>query len=307
MSGEGWVQINDVGPRDGLQNQAAHLSVEQRVELICSLIEAGVSSIEVGSFVSPKAVPAMAGCADILSSLPVSNDVDYQVLIPNLKGYQLARDAGAKSVMMVVCATETMNQKNVGLSVEQSVTAAAEIVRQAQQDGIKVLACAAVAWECPFEGKTPESNVFQLTDRLSAMGVDELIIADTIGAANPDSVHELMSHLIEREGSKRLTCHFHDTRAMGMANVYAALMAGIRKFDASVGGLGGCPFAPGATGNVATEDVVMMLHQMGYRTGIDLARLMAVGKEAGAMLNIETGGRADRWRCLELEKGRTLC
>ncbi|GAB3096342.1 hydroxymethylglutaryl-CoA lyase [Aestuariicella hydrocarbonica] len=307
MAGERWVQINDVGPRDGLQNQSAHLSVEQRVQLICGLIEAGVPSIEVGSFVSPKAVPAMVGCADILSALSVLKGVDYQVLIPNLKGYLLARDAGAKSVMMVVCSTETMNQKNVGLSVEQSVAAAAEIVRQAQQDGIKVQACTAVAWECPFEGKTPEPSVFQLTDRLSAMGVDELIIADTIGAANPDSVHALMSRLIEREGAERLTCHFHDTRAMGMANVYAALMAGIRKFDASVGGLGGCPFAPGATGNVATEDVVMMLHQMGYRTGIDLPRLMAVGKQAGAMLNIETGGRADRWRCLELEKGKTLC
>ncbi len=302
---EGFVWINDVGPRDGLQNQAVHLSVEQRLQLIHGLIEAGVPSVEVGSFVSPKAVPAMAGAADILAALP-NGATDYQVLIPNLKGYQLARDAGARTVMMVVCSTETMNQKNVRSSVEQSLQAAAELIQQARQDGVRVLACAAVAWECPFEGATPPAQVLKLADRLTEAGAEELIIADTIGAANPDSVFNLMRSLAAEQGSERLTCHFHDTRAMGLANVYAALEAGIRKFDSSVGGLGGCPFAPGATGNVATEDVVMMLHQMGYTTGIDLPALMKVGLLAGSMTQQDTGGRAARWRQLQLDKGKSL-
>ena len=300
------VFINDVGPRDGLQNQAVILPPEQRVQLIKALLEAGVRSVEIGSFVSPKAVPAMADTARVLDLLPVDTGVDFQVLIPNLKGYQLAQAAGARSVVLVVCASETMNQRNVRQDIETSLAQAKDICAAARADGVRVMGCVAVAWTCPFEGATDPGKVMDLSGQLFAMGAAEVNIADTIGAANPLGVNRLMSSLGREYGFERLACHFHDTRAMGVANVYAALEAGIRRFDSSVGGLGGCPFAPGATGNVASEDVVMLLEQMGFDTGIDLAKLMAAGALAGELVAVETGGRAARWRQLQLEKGLAL-
>jgi hydroxymethylglutaryl-CoA lyase len=300
------VQINDVGPRDGLQNQATILAAPQRLELIHALTRAGVSSVEAGAFVSPRAVPAMADADLIFAELDTDGAVEYQALIPNLKGYELAQAAGVRQTLLVVAATETMNQENVRMSVEQSMSAAGEIMQRAAADGIASYACVAVAWECPFEGATDPEKVRELTSRYFEMGAAGVVIADTIGAANPGNVHALMSLLVADHGSERLACHFHDTRAMGVANAYAALEVGIRRFDASVGGLGGCPFAPGATGNVATEDLVMMLHQMGYETGIDLPLLMEAGRLAGDMVGVESGGRAKTWRELQLKKGRPL-
>ncbi|KXI30448.1 hydroxymethylglutaryl-CoA lyase [Paraglaciecola hydrolytica] len=304
-----FVRINDVGPRDGLQNQATILSPAQRLELIHALVVAGLPAIEVGSFVSPKAVPAMAGASEIVTSLNkdgVNKQAYLQSLIPNQKGYELAKEAGAEAVLLVVCATETMNQKNVRMSIYDGLAQAQDIISQAKTDKIDVLTCIAVAWECPFEGKTSPKVVIDLAAKLAGFGAKELVIADTIGAATPKSVFSLMSELSKQHSQHSLACHFHDTRAMGLANVYAALEAGIRRFDASVGGLGGCPFAPGATGNVATEDVVMMLHQMGFNTGIDLEKLMAVGQLAGQMTHTQTGGRAHNWRQLQLDKGKAL-
>ncbi|MEX0827432.1 MAG: hydroxymethylglutaryl-CoA lyase [Haliea sp.] len=299
------VTINDVGPRDGLQNQTEILSVEQRLQLIHGLLDAGVTSVEVGSFVSPKAVPAMMG-TDRLFGFLEATQASLFGLIPNQRGYELAKAAGAKYLSVLTCATETMNQNNVRMSVNESMAQNQAIMAAAQNDGISISGCVAVAWECPFEGKTDARKVQELVQQFFAMGAREVVVADTIGAANPQSVYTLMSDLVSQHGVRKLSCHFHDTRAMGVANVFAALQAGIRKFDASVGGLGGCPFAPGATGNVATEDVVMMLHQMGYYTGIDLQKLMAVGQRAGRMLGIDTGGRANRWRQLQLENGKSL-
>ncbi|WNC72192.1 hydroxymethylglutaryl-CoA lyase [Thalassotalea psychrophila] len=300
-----FVRITDVGPRDGLQNQATILTPEQRGKIIAGLVDAGVPNIEVGSFVSPKAVPAMAGVADIYQQLPAGKAY-YQALIPNEKGYQLAKTAGAKAVMMVVCATETMNQKNVRLSVNDGLKQARDIISQGKQDGIDVICCIAVAWECPFEGKTDNQQVINMASYLDEAGAKEIILADTIGAATPEAVAHLVEKVASSVSIKKLACHFHDTRAMGLANVYAALQVGIRKFDAALGGLGGCPFAPGATGNVATEDVVMMLHQMGYDTGINLEDLMKVSNLAGEMVGQDIGGRADKWRQLQLEKGLPL-
>lgn len=305
-----FVTITDVGPRDGLQNQATILSPNQRTDIIKGLVAAGVGHIEVGSFVSPKAVPAMAGASDIYQQLAAGNQADnqaqYQSLIPNAKGYELAKQAGAKSVMMVVCATETMNQKNVRMSIADGLTQTKAMIAQGIEDNINVICCIAVAWQCPFEGKTDPQQVIKMAVELSEAGAQDIIIADTIGAATPLAVEQLMNALAAAIPVEKLACHFHDTRAMGVANVYAALTAGIRKFDASLGGLGGCPFAPGATGNVATEDVVMMLHQMGYETGIDLEKLMQVSELAGDMLNQKIGGRAHVWRKLQLEKGLPL-
>ena len=301
-----FVHINDVGPRDGLQNQATVLTPAERLELIQALVDAGVTSIEAGSFVSEKAVPAMAGAAEVFAGLPDKERVRYSVLAPTMKYYEQAVAAGAKVLEVFVCATETMNQKNVRASIEESMSAAGDVIKRAKEDGVQTIACAAVAWECPFEGKTDPEVVKEMVRRYLDMGADSLLIADTIGAANPQGVLELMGALAEEHGPERLACHFHDTRAMGVANAFGALQAGIRHFDASVGGLGGCPFAPGATGNVATEDLVMMLHQMGYDTGIDLEKLMAAGQLAGELTGTPTGGRGDRWRRLQVEKGRAL-
>lgn len=297
-----FVRITDVGPRDGLQNQAKSLTPAERIRLIKALSAAGVRSIEVGAFVSSKAVPAMMGTDQVFTAVASTDNVDFQVLIPNRKGYDLARACGVNKTLLVVAASETMNKHNVRATIAQSMAVATDVIGRSSVDGTEAAACVAVAWECPFEGKTSPEQVHTLTRQFLAMGCKEVVIADTIGAANPQSVFSLMSALVEEFGAEKLVCHFHDTRAMGLANVYAGLQAGIRKFDASIGGLGGCPFAPGATGNVATEDVVMMLHQMGYDTGIDLPSLMKAGQLAGDLVGISAGGRGADWRTLQLAK-----
>lgn len=291
---KGKVIINDVGPRDGLQNQAVTLTPEQRVELISALLKAGMDHIEVGSFVSPKAVPAMAGTDRVLAALDDEQD-GFSVLVPNMKGYELARDAGAKCVGMVLYGTDGMARANVNMSRVEADRVMEQILHRAQRDGVRALATIAVAWECPFDGPVAADTVAGITRRFMSLGAEQVVLADTIGAANPEQVRDLTTMLVNEHGAKRLSCHFHDTRAMGLANVFAALESGIRSFDASIGGLGGCPFAPGASGNVATEDVVMMLDQMGYDTGIDLQELMNASRLAGALTKNAPGGRAKAW------------
>ena len=289
------VIVNDVGPRDGLQNQPKILSPAERVQLVKALLAAGMGHVEVGAFVSPKAVPAMAGTDEVLSGLANISDAVLTVLIPNLRGYELATAAGAKSVCMVLYGSDGMAQANVRMSREQAETATAEILTRARADGVRVTSAIAVAFECPFNGPVDPSLVRDITGRFLELGTDELCIADTIGAANPLQVRSLTSALVDEYGAGRLSCHFHDTRAMGLANVFAALESGIRKFDTSIAGLGGCPFAPGASGNVATEDVVMMLEQMGYDTGIDLDGLMRASELAQKLSGTAPGGRASAW------------
>jgi len=296
------IIINDVGPRDGLQNQSKILEPAQRLQLIRSLLDAGMQHIEVGSFVSPKAVPAMAGADQVLAGLPDSNDVSFTVLIPNMKGYELAREHGARSVSMVLYGSDGMAEKNARMSRSQANDASIDIINLAKQDGIRVTATIAVSFECPFDGKVKPLVIEETTARMLAVGADEVCIADTIGAAHPAQVRDMASKLVEQHGSRRLSFHFHDTRAMGLANVYAAIESGIRKFDSSIGGLGGCPFAPGASGNVATEDVVMMLQQMGYETGIDLAALIRASALARDLTGTAPGGRALPWLQRYLQK-----
>lgn len=296
------VTINDVGPRDGLQNQQRILNPQQRLELVRALLAAGVKHIEVGSFVSPRAVPAMAGAAEMLAGLPRDGDSRFTVLIPNMKGYELAQAAGATSVNMVLYASEGMARKNANMGMLQAEQVTADILHRARQEGIRVAAAIAVAFECPFDGPTDPAVVQRIVAQFLQLGADEVSVADTIGAANPGQVRALTQTLVERHGAQRLSCHFHDTRAMGLANVFAATESGIRKFDASIGGLGGCPFAPGASGNVATEDVVMMLEQMGYDTGIALAPLVAAAELAKSLTGTAPGGRATPWLRRQLER-----
>ena len=296
------VIINDVGPRDGLQNQAKVLTPGQRLQLIDALVAAGVPAIEVGAFVSPKAVPAMAGTDEVVAGLPAAN-VNYSALIPNRKGYDLALGAGVKTMGLVIAASNTMNEKNIRMTTEQAMTVCREVIECSRIDGVNTQAYIATAWECPFEGATNSDVVINMTEQLLQAGASTVVLADTIGAADPGAVNVLMHQLVDRYGAGSLACHFHDTRAMGVANVYAALETGVRNFDASIGGLGGCPFAPGATGNVATEDVVLMLEQMGFDTGINLGKLVQAANLAATLTGNCDGGHASRWLKRQIEKG----
>lgn len=295
------VTINDVGPRDGLQNQPVSLSPEKRVELINALLKSGMDHVEVGSFVSPKAVPAMIATDRVLAALD-GQPGDFSVLVPNMKGYELARAAGARCVVMVLYGTDGMARANVNMSRAEAEQVMVQILQRAATDGLRVLATIAVSWECPFDGPVAADTVADISRRFLRLGADQVVLADTIGAANPQQVRTLTTMLLNEFGAERLACHFHDTRAMGLANVFAALESGIRSFDSSIGGLGGCPFAPGASGNVATEDVVMMLEQMGYDTGIDLRELMNASQLAATLTKNAPGGRAKAWLDRHLSK-----
>ena len=291
----GQAIVNEVGPRDGLQSQSRILSVDGRLQLIGALEAAGIRRIEVGSFASPRAVPAMAGTDRLLERLSGDGRTTYTSMVPNLKGYRFARVAGAASVTVIAYATETMAQRNVRMTLEETERAADDILHLARDDGVEVIVIVAVAFACPFEGTVEPGFVRDIAARYLESGVARLVLADTIGAADPAQVGQLARGMVEAHGADRLGCHFHDTRAMGLANVYAALQVGIRWFDSSIGGLGGCPFAPGASGNVATEDVVMMLHQMGFETGIDLSKLLEASDLATRLTGTAPGGRAREW------------
>ena len=269
-----FVFINEVGPRDGLQNQKTLLSPSDRLQLIEQLANAKLPGIEVASFVNPKAVPAMAGADEILQGLSGIKDCEISVLVPNHKGFELARDAGAEIITVVPSATETMNQKNINMSLDQTISSSCAILEEAKKSNLKTRAYVSVAWECPYEGKVAPKVVLDIAAQLLTSGADEIILADTIGAANPAAVGLLFKDCVKEFGHQILSGHFHDTRAMALANVCAALSEGIRKFDSCIGGLGGCPFAPGAAGNLATEDLANMLDQMGFVTDVDLTNYL---------------------------------
>jgi hydroxymethylglutaryl-CoA lyase len=288
------VIIKEVAARDGLQAQPKHLTVEQRIALLGALAETGVPELEIGSFVSPKAVPQMAGTDEIAANLPPAQ-LAYSALVPNMKGYELAVMAGIRSHAIALAATEEMNQNNIRKNLEDTFVMGEEILDRAAAEGVDIHAYLAVAFECPYEGAVEESLVLEQVDRLMQHQPARLMIADTIGAANPAAVHSMMHKLVDRYGPDRLGCHFHDTRAMGLANVYAALQAGVRQFDASAGGLGGCPFAPGAKGNVATEDVVMLCQSIDYDTGLNMPKLLEAVALLSEMIGAPQGGRAHTW------------
>ena len=215
--------------------------------------------------------------------------------MPNLKGFELARDAGAKIITVVPSATETMNQKNINMSLDETISNSCNILKEAKNSNLRTRAYVSVAWECPYEGKVDSKVVLDIANHMLASGADEIILADTIGAANPSSVGLLFKSCVDEFGHEILSGHFHDTRAMALANVCAALNEGVRKFDSCIGGLGGCPFAPGAAGNLATEDLANMLDQMGYTTNIDLNKLSKVVLFCEDMLNASLGGRMSAW------------
>ena len=285
------VRVKEVGPRDGLQAEEAILSTEDKLRLIDCLADAGLRHIETSSFVHPKAIPPLADAADVFAGLKRRPGVTYSAIVPNEKGAERAVEAGADEIQVFLAATESYNQSNVKMSVEDSLEQSAriaEIVRGAETPFVAVLS---VAFGCPYEGSVDQERVLELSGKLIELGAAEIAYGDTTGMAFPTQVSELTGAYGERYPEIHLRLHFHNTRGMGLANVLAALEAGVTRIDASVGGLGGSPYAAGATGNIPTEDLVHMLHEMGIETGVDLEALIGCARLLEELLEHELPGQ----------------
>jgi isopropylmalate/homocitrate/citramalate synthase len=280
--------LREVGPRDGLQNEQQVLPPETRAELVDRLAAAGLKRIEAASFVNPDRVPQMAGAEDVVAALDRRDGVVYAGLALNERGYERLRETGLGEVSFAVAATGSFSQRNAGASVEESVGAAERIVTRAREDGLRASLTISVAFGCPFEGPVDPDRVVGIAERLAATGPGELVLADTIGVATPSRVRGLIERV--RVLGIPVGGHFHNTRNTGFANAYAALEGGVSMLDASVGGLGGCPFAPKATGNIATEDLVYLLEGEGVKTGVDLEALIAVSEWLEELLGRQLEG-----------------
>jgi hydroxymethylglutaryl-CoA lyase len=300
MSKAAEVTVREVGPRDGLQSLGARIPTEQKVRLIDALSASGLPRIEVTSFVHPRYVPQMADAAEVIQGIRRRPGASYEALVPNLAGAQCALERNVDALLFVLAASETFNTKNVRMSVAESLAQLDGIARLAREAGTRLVGCVATAFGCPYEGEVPEDRLVELVDALSALRVDELFLADTTGMANPAQVERVANRVRERWPDLPLGLHFHNTRGMGLANVLAGLQAGVRTFDASVGGLGGCPFAPAATGNICTEDTVHMLEEMGHQTGVDLEALLEAARLVQTLVERELPGQilkaGPRWR-----------
>ena len=278
MAANQHVDIVEVGPRDGLQSEPGVLPTATKVEFIERAVAAGVRRVEVTSFVNPKRVPQMADAEAVLAALPRHPGVHYIGLVLNRKGFERAAAAGCTEIGMAVVASDTFNQRNQGVTSDESIAAWLDIARSAKQAGIRPQVTVSAAFGCPFEGEVPVSRVVEIAKRVAEAEPFEIALADTIGVGVPSQVIELVGRLREAVPGVALRCHFHNTRNTGIANAFAAVQAGVRTLDASLGGIGGCPFAPAATGNIPTEDLVYMLHRSGHPTGIDLAAAIETGK-----------------------------
>lgn len=296
------VTIVEVGPRDGLQNEKKTLSLETRLEFAERLASAGVRKIELASFVSPEWVPQMAGASELMKRAmerKASGDsplkgVDLSALVPNQRGMADALQAGVNEVAIFGSASEAFAKKNINCTIDESFIRFEKVMELARENHVRVRGYLSMCFGCPFEGDVPEGQVVRLVKRMAHLGVYEISIGDTIGVANPLQVKRLVLKLIDAVGAERLAMHFHDTRGTALANILASLNLGIRVFDSSLGGLGGCPYAPAATGNVATEDVVYMLHGMGYQTGLNIERLIEINMWMASQIGHELPSKVAR-------------
>ncbi|MHC8517733.1 hydroxymethylglutaryl-CoA lyase [Sporosarcina sp. ITBMC105] len=285
------VTIIDVSPRDGLQNDPKPVSTEEKQQLVRMLVDAGVEKVEVTSFVHPKKVPQMADAKELVHSLAHMEDLEPIVLIPNLKGYERTKELRVSEINWVSAATETFNAKNIGMSIDENMEQFLKVLEEAKQDGIKTCFSVAVSFGCPYEGDVDEEQVLRIVRRVKEAGVDRIGIADTIGIATPDHVERLMGKVLEIAGTTPVTIHLHDTRGLGLANAYMAYRAGVRIFETSASGIGGCPFAPGAAGNLATEDLVYLFERMNISTGIDFEKLLDAADYAAILSSKNPLGR----------------
>jgi hydroxymethylglutaryl-CoA lyase len=282
------VEIYEVGPRDGLQNERTILPIEAKLEMIESLVDAGIRRIEITSFVNPRWIPALADHMEIATRLRRREGVRYSALVPNMRGLDSATRAGMDEIAIFLAASESHNRKNINKSTHKALDTYAEVVREALARGMTVRGYVSCVFGCPYEDQVPYENVEWVSKALVDLGVYELSLGDTIGVGTPRQVAKILQRLLASGlGYEQLAVHFHDTRGTALANITVALQLGIRTIDSSLGGLGGCPYAPGASGNVATEDVIYMLEGMGIDSGIELDRLPAISVEIGAKLGRE--------------------
>ena len=286
------VKIVEVGPRDGLQNESSTVPAEIKVELVEKLAEAGLSVIESGAFVSPKWVPQMATSGEVFASIDRRNNVSYPMLVPNLKGLELALAKGVEEIALFAAASETFSQKNTNCSIAESIERFNEVIDQAQAAGLKIRGYISCVLGCPYEGKVSFDTVSMLAQELIEKGCYEVSLGDTIGVGTAGQAQELVEILSQQVPVQQLAAHFHDTYGQALANIHAVMQCGIAVVDSSVAGLGGCPYARGATGNVATEDVVYMLNGMGIETGVDMDKLLEAGRFISDFLGREPVSRA---------------
>jgi hydroxymethylglutaryl-CoA lyase len=278
------VRIIEMGPRDGLQNEKTAVSVEARIAFIEALVAAGLNTVEVGAFVSRKAIPQMASSDAVLRGVSHLTGAEFHVLVPNEKGYDAARAAGAKIVSVFAAASEGFSRANINCTVAESIERFKPVLARAKADGVPVRGYISCVLGCPFDGEIKPKAVADLATTLWELGCYEISLGDTIGVGTPEKAKEMLRAVSANIPPANLAMHFHDTYGQALANLYAGLEQGVRVIDAAAGGLGGCPYAPGATGNVATEDVVYMLEGMGVRTGVDMDRLLAATNEMSGVL-----------------------
>jgi hydroxymethylglutaryl-CoA lyase len=272
------VTVYEVSPRDGLQNEAASIATRDKIAFVDRLSAAGFPIVEVSAFVSPSWVPQMADAAEVFAGIRRRSGTRYAALVPNLKGLERAQAAGVSDIAVFAAASETFSRRNINQSIDESFGVYTAVIAAAQKAGLAVRGYLSTAFGCPFEGDVPANRVADLTVRLLDLGVLEVAVSDTIGIAHPGAVRQVLGVLLKRVPANRLALHFHDTRGTALANVLAALEFEIRTFDASAGGLGGCPYAPGASGNLATEDLLYVLHGLGYDTGVELDAVIAASR-----------------------------
>jgi hydroxymethylglutaryl-CoA lyase len=290
------VRLVEVGPRDGLQNESQPISVADKVMLVNELTDAGLGYIEVGSFVSPKWVPQMAGSAQVFANIARKDGVTYAALAPNMRGFEDALAAGVKEVAVFAAASEAFSQRNINCSISESLDRFLPIMEAARLHGIKVRGYVSCVLGCPYEGDVDPKQVAAVANELIAMGCYEVSLGDTIGTGTPGATRELFNTVAGQIPRGRLAGHFHDTYGQALVNIYASLEEGIQVFDSSVAGLGGCPYAKGASGNVASEDVLYMLNGLGIETGIDLDKLIAAGQRISQVLGRANGSRVAKAR-----------
>lgn len=286
------VTVYEVGPRDGLQNEAETLSVEVRAEYVDRLTEAGLPAIEVGSFVSPKAIPQLADTGDVFARIHRASGTRYPALVPNLRGLERAIEAGVREIAVFTAASETFNRHNINAGVDESIERFRPVVSRAREEKIRVRAYVSTAFGCPYEGAVSPDAVREIVHKLLDLPVDEISIGDTIGVATPAGVYDVIETLYDSGVTRAvLALHFHDTRGTGLANVYAGLQCGVPTYDSSAGGLGGCPYAPGAAGNLATEDLIYLLQGLSIETGISLLKVVEASRFLAQALGRRPPGR----------------
>jgi len=286
------VKIVEVGPRDGLQNEKETIPVEVKIELVDRLTDAGFSNIEAASFVSPKWVPQMATSTEVMAGIRRKPGVIYSALTPNMKGFEAALAAKADEVVIFGAASEAFSQKNINCSIAESIERFRDVAQAAKQHNIRLRGSISCSFGCPYQGEVPADSVADVVRRLRDLGCDEIDIADTIGVGTPRHVQKVMERAAQEFPLAQLSGHFHDTYGQALANIYAAMEVGVATFHSSVAGLGGCPYAKGATGNVSTEDVLYMMNGLGVETGIDLAKVVDAGQFISAHLGRKAVSRA---------------